>query len=87
MGEIPSGVIEGLAERIHWVYCEQHKKNEGKEYWSGGDYYKLEEKVKDYDRAMARFILENFTPITTPLPIHSDNIIQMPLNTPPKRIV
>lgn len=53
--------IEKLAEEIHGVYCEQYKKNHGTEYWTKSDYSRLCETTKDYDRAMARFILNKRT--------------------------
>lgn len=49
--------IEKLAEAVHKAYCAQRIK-EGKEpYWTGGDYSKLDEATKDYDRATVRAVL------------------------------
>ena len=40
-----------LAAEVHGVYCEQYLKNFGKNYWTGGDYTKLNEATKAYDLA------------------------------------
>ena len=42
---------EMLAAEIHAVYCRAYEKRFGKPYWTGGDYSKLDEPTKDYDRA------------------------------------
>lgn len=43
---------EALAAEVHGVYCAQYEKNFGAPYWTGGDYAKLDEPVKAYDRAL-----------------------------------
>ncbi len=48
--------LEELSEKIHKLYCEQYKKDNKKDYWTKGDYSKLDEKTKEYDRNIARFI-------------------------------
>lgn len=50
--------IETLSEQIHRLYCEQYEKDHDKPYWTTGNYSKLEERVKEYDRNIARFIFE-----------------------------
>ncbi len=50
--------IEELASQIHQVYCEYYKNRHGKNYWTNGDYDKLDEATKEADRYMARFILK-----------------------------
>ncbi len=52
--------LEQLSEKIHKLYCEQYEKDNGKPYWTNGDYSKLDEKTKEYDRNIARFILNNY---------------------------
>jgi hypothetical protein len=52
-----SAEIERLAEEVHQVYCEQYEKKHGKPYWTGGDYSKLDEVTKDFDRAIVRWHL------------------------------
>ena len=42
--------FEKLAEKVHKVYCKQYLKDNGKPYWTEGDYSKLDEKTKQYDR-------------------------------------
>lgn len=49
--------VETLSERIHELYCEQYEKDNGVPYWTGGDYSKLREETKEYDRNIARFML------------------------------
>lgn len=49
--------VEKMAERVHHVYCDYHLAVRGVPYWTNGDYSKLEEKVKEADRYMARFFL------------------------------
>lgn len=49
--------IEELSVEIHKLYCVQFEKDHGKPYWTEGDYSKLEERVKEYDRNIARFII------------------------------
>ncbi len=56
--------IEYLARHIHEVYCKWHLDVKGEEYWTKGDYDLLDEKTKEADRYMARFILDNFDPKT-----------------------
>jgi len=51
---------ELLAEKIHKVYCKYRLEVHGSEYWTKGDYSLLDEKTKEADRYMARFIMENF---------------------------
>ena len=54
--------IEALSAEIHKCYCRAYERRFGKPYWTGGDYSKLEEVTKDYDREMARWVMENFIP-------------------------
>lgn len=49
--------VEKLSAEIHKCYCRAYERRFGKPYWTGGDYSKLEEAVKDYDREMAKFML------------------------------
>lgn len=48
--------LEQLSEKIHHLYCEQYIKDNGKPYWTNGDYSLLDERTKEYDRNIARFI-------------------------------
>lgn len=50
--------LETLSEKIHHLYCEQYFADNGKYYWTEGDYSKLDERTKEYDRNIARFILK-----------------------------
>ena len=49
--------FELIAEQIHKVHCRAYTKIIGLPYWTGGDYSKLDELTKDYDRAFARWHL------------------------------
>ena len=51
-------VIEKLSEQIHKLYCYQYLLDNKKPYWTNGDYSKLDERTKEYDRNIAYFILE-----------------------------
>lgn len=50
--------VEQLSVQIHQLYCEQYEKDHKEPYWTKGDYSKLEERVKEYDRNIARFHLK-----------------------------
>lgn len=57
MNQIPNiEEIEALSEKIHHLYCAQYEKDNGEPYWTKGDYSKLDERTKEYDRNIARFI-------------------------------
>lgn len=42
--------IEPICEAVHKAYCEERIRQEREPYWTGGDYSKLDEATKDYDR-------------------------------------
>jgi len=48
---------EKLSAEVHQVYCKAYEKRFGKPYWTGGDYTKLKEESKDYDRAFVAWHL------------------------------
>ena len=50
--------IEKVAAEIHKCYCRVYKRRSGTPYWTNGDYSKLDESTKDYDREMAVFHLK-----------------------------
>lgn len=50
--------MEKLAEEVHHIYCEQYEKDHGKPYWTNGDYSKLDERVKEYDRNIVRWAMK-----------------------------
>ena len=50
--------IEKLASEIHGVYCIAYEKRFGKPFFTGGDYAKLDEPTKDYNRALAKWHIE-----------------------------
>ena len=49
--------FENLAAEVHKLYCAQYLLDNGKEYWTGGDYSKLDEKTKQYDRNIVQWHL------------------------------
>lgn len=55
---------EELAAEVHRVYCAQYEKNFGKPYRTGGDYSKLDESTKDYDRAFVRWHQEKIAALS-----------------------
>lgn len=50
--------IERISEAVHKSYCKQYKIKHGKEYWTGGDYSKLDEETKEFDRATVRAVIK-----------------------------
>ena len=50
--------VEELSAIIHSLYCKQYEKANGKEYWTRGHYILLDEPTKEFDRNIARHILE-----------------------------
>lgn len=51
-------LIELCAEAVHKSYCKCYKKREGKEYWTKGDYNKLNEETKEIDRETVKAVLK-----------------------------
>lgn len=47
-----------MSAEVHKLYCAQYLKDHGAPYWSGGDYSKLDERVKEYDRNIVRWHLK-----------------------------
>jgi hypothetical protein len=50
--------IEDICEKVHKAYCKYHLEHKGEEYWTKGDYSKLTEEGKEYDRRTVRAVLE-----------------------------
>ena len=50
--------MEMLAEEVHKDYCRDYEMRNGKPYWTGGDYSKLDEATKDIDRVTVRAVLD-----------------------------
>ncbi len=49
--------LEEISERIHKAYCKHYQQVKGESYWTGGDYSKLNEETKEYDRVIARLFI------------------------------
>ena len=50
--------IEAISEAVHKAYCNERIRQGREPYWTGGDYSKLDEATKDYDRATVRAVLK-----------------------------
>jgi hypothetical protein len=50
--------FEMICKKVHQVYCKYYKEIKGEEYWTKGDYNKLTEEGKEYDRQTVRAVLE-----------------------------
>lgn len=59
--------IEKLSAEIHKCYCRAYERRFGKPYWTNGDYSKLDEPTKDYDREMAKWVQADRERICEPL--------------------
>lgn len=53
--------IESVCEMVHKAYCEERIRQGREPYWTGGDYSKLDEATKDYDRVTVRAVLKAIT--------------------------
>jgi hypothetical protein len=51
--------VEELSAIIHGIYCTEYEKQNGVPYHTGGDYLKLSNEMKEYDRNIARFVLKH----------------------------
>lgn len=58
MTEWPEALVERCAEKVHQSYCSYYEQVHGKPYWTKGDYSKLSEEVKEFDRASVRAALD-----------------------------
>lgn len=63
MRELADKDFEALAAEIHVVYCEEYEKRFGKPYWTNGDYSKLDEPTKNYDRNLVRWYLSKVSSV------------------------
>ncbi len=50
--------IEKICESVHKAYCKYHLEHKGTEYWTKGDYSKLNEEGKEYDRRTVKAVIE-----------------------------
>lgn len=51
-------LVEKLSKEVHKAYCQYCLDIKGKEYWTGGDYSKLSDSVKEADRYTVRAVLK-----------------------------
>ena len=51
-------IIEKMAEEVHKAYCKEYKKQKREEYWTKGDYSKLNEETKEMDRTTVKAVLK-----------------------------
>ena len=64
--------IEETSAEIHKCYCRAYERRFGKPYWTNGDYSKLDEPTKDYDREMARWHLQHIDQLKHLLKVADD---------------
>lgn len=50
--------IEKIAAVVHLAYCTERLKQGKERYWTGGDYDKLDDATKEYDRVTIRAVLK-----------------------------
>lgn len=50
--------MEHLCEQVHKAYCQYQLDHKGKEYWTKGDYSKLDDDAKEIDRYTVRAVLK-----------------------------
>lgn len=67
--EVPSELskenMEFVCEQVHKAYCKYHLEKNGIEYWTKGDYNKLTEASKEYDRRTVKAVLETIHNLIT----------------------
>jgi hypothetical protein len=51
--------FERFASAVHEAYCESYQEREGKPYWTGGDYTRLDERAKEIDRRTVLAVLSS----------------------------
>lgn len=56
-GVVENPDIEKIAAAVHKSYCVQYEKKHGTAYWTNGDYNKLDEPTKEFDRVTVRTVL------------------------------
>ncbi len=54
--------VEILSAEIHKLYCAEYEKQNSKKYWTKGDYSKLGEPTKEFDRNLAKWHLKKIKP-------------------------
>ena len=68
---------ELISAEIHKCYCRAYERRFGKPYWTNGDYSKLDEATKDYDREMADWHIKQMETRTPPSGGESDEVKDM----------
>jgi hypothetical protein len=58
VSELSDKDMEFVCEQVHKAYCKYHLENKGIEYWTKGDYNKLTDDGKEYDRRTVKAVLE-----------------------------
>lgn len=49
--------LEVICAEVHKAYCDERIRQGKEPYWTGGDYNKLDETAKDYDRVTVKAVL------------------------------
>lgn len=56
-------IVEQLARIVHKAYCKEYERQKGEPYWTDGDYDKLDEATKEFDRVTVRAVLDEIFPV------------------------
>ena len=54
--------MEKIAKAVHKAYCDEFERQKGYRYWTNGNYDKLPEETKEYDRVTIRAVLKELFP-------------------------
>lgn len=49
--------MEELAAVVHKAYCAEYERQHGQPYWTKGDYSKLDDNVKEFDRVTVKAVV------------------------------
>ena len=55
--DLVEDIVEVLSREVHKAYCDERIRQGKPPYYTGGDYNKLDEETKDFDRATVRAVL------------------------------
>ena len=50
--------LEPICEAVHKAYCDERIRQGEEPYWTNGDYNKLDDATKEYDRVTVRAVLQ-----------------------------
>lgn len=70
--EFTDELLEQCAEAVHKAYCRNYEERNEKEYWTRGDYNKLDEETKEIDRATVRAVFATIKAVPVGKPSYSE---------------